>query len=130
MIAKLIWQIDRLALIKLDNNSRQIQVHRVVQTVVNERMTEDDKAAARRVVHQVLVEVRPQGDVDDPQTWPRYRLIWPHLRPSQAELSAEAPVRQLLIERVRYIRQREDLARAQRRAEEIERAWKAMLDGS
>ena len=66
MIARLIWQIDRLALIKLDNTSRQIQVHSVVQTVVNERMTEDDKAAARRVVHQVLVEIRPQGDVDDP----------------------------------------------------------------
>ena len=128
MIARLIWQIDRLALIKLDNTSRQIQVHSVVQTVVNERMTEEDKAAARRVVHQALVEVRPQGDVDDPQTWPRYRLIWPHLRPSQAELSDVAPVRQLLIERVRYIRQREDLARAERRGREIERAWKAMLE--
>jgi hypothetical protein len=127
MIARLIWQIDRLALIKLDNNSRQIQVHSVVQTVVNERMKEEDKAAARRVVHQLLVEVRPQGDVDDPQTWPRYRLIWPHLRPSEAELSDEAPVRQLLIERVRYIRQREDLARAQRRADEIQTAWMSML---
>jgi cellulose biosynthesis protein BcsQ len=128
MIARLIWRIDRLALIKLDNNSRQIQVHSVVQTVVDERMKEDEKVAARRVVHQLLVENRPQGDVDDPQTWPRYRLIWPHLRPSKAELSDEAPVRQLLIERVRYIRQREDLARAQRRAEEIQASWKTMLD--
>ena len=79
MIARLIWQIDLLALIKLDNNARQIQVHRVVQAVVNERMSEEERAAARRVVHQLLVEVRPQGDVDDPRTWPRYRLIWPHL---------------------------------------------------
>ena len=127
MIARLIWQIDRLALIKLDNNSRQIQVHSVVQTVVDERMKAEEKATARRVVHQLLVEVRPQGDVDDPQTWPRYRLIWPHLRPSQAELSNEVPVRQLLIERVCYMRQREDLARAQRRAEEIQTAWRRML---
>ena len=76
-----------------------------------------------------MVEFRPQGDVDDPQTWPRYRLIWPHLRPSEAVWSAEARVRQLLIERVRYIRQREDLERGQRRAEEIEEAWKIMLAG-
>ena len=39
MIARLVRQIDLLALIKLDNNNRQIQVHRVVQTVVSDRMT-------------------------------------------------------------------------------------------
>ena len=127
MIARLIRQIDLLALIKLDNNAQQIQVHRVVQAVVNERMSEEKKEAARRAVHQLVVAARPEGDVDDPQTWPRYRLIWPHLTPSQAMLSTEAPVRQLLIERVRYIRQRDDLARGRRRAEEIERAWKNML---
>jgi MinD-like ATPase involved in chromosome partitioning or flagellar assembly len=128
MIAKLIRNIDVLALIKVDNNVQQIQVHRVVQAVVNERMSDEEKAARRSAVHQVLVEVRP-GDVDDPQTWPRYRLIWPHLRPSEAMWSAEARVRQLLIERVRYIRQREDLERGQRRAEETERAWTIMLSG-
>ena len=41
--------------------------------------------------------------------------------------SAEPRVRQLLIERVRYMRQREDLERGRRRAEEIEAAWKTML---
>lgn len=127
MIARLIRQADLFALIKLDNNAQQIQVHRVVQTVVSEHMDEPDKAAARRVVHQVVVEVRPQGDIDDPQTWQRYRLIWPHLRPSEAMWSTEAPVRQLLIERVRYMWQREDLKRGRRRAGEIEAAWKTML---
>ena len=42
-------------------------------------------------------------------------------------MSDEAPVRQLLIERVRYIRQREDLARAERRGREIQTAWQRML---
>ncbi len=127
MIARLIRRVDLLALIKLDNNAQQIQVHRVVQAVVNERMSDGDKATARRVVHQLVVEVRPQGDVDDPQTWPRYRLIWPHLRPSEATLSSVARVRQLLIERVRYMWQREDLNRGRRRAKEIESSWLTML---
>jgi MinD-like ATPase involved in chromosome partitioning or flagellar assembly len=127
MIARLIWQIDQLALIKFDNNARQIQVHRVVQAVVNLRMSDHAKATARQVVHQLLVEVRPQGEVDDPQTWSRYRLIWPHLRPSEAMWSSEPHVRQLLIERVRYMRQREDVQRGRRRAEEIEAAWTTML---
>jgi MinD-like ATPase involved in chromosome partitioning or flagellar assembly len=126
MIARLIWQIDRLALIKLDNNARQVQVHQVVQAIVNERMSEEAKETARLVVHQLVVEIR-QGEVDDPQTWPRYRRIWPHLRPSRAEWSAEPRVRQLLIDRVRYIWQREDLERGRRRGEEIQAVWKAML---
>jgi MinD-like ATPase involved in chromosome partitioning or flagellar assembly/tetratricopeptide (TPR) repeat protein len=129
MITRLIRQIDLLALIKLDNNARQIQVHRVVQAVVNERLTSEEKAAVRRAVHQIVVAARPEGEVDDPQTWPRYRLIWPHLRPSGAMWSAETSVRQLLIDRVRYIWIRDDLARGRRRAREIERAWTAMLAG-
>jgi len=127
MIAGLIRQIDLLALIKLDNNAHQIQVHGVVQAVVNVRMEEAEKAAARRDIHRLLVAARPEGEVDDPQTWARYRLIWPHLRPSDATSSTDALVRQFMIERVRYLRERGDTARARRRAEEIEGTWKAML---
>ena len=37
----------------------------------------------------MLIAARPKGDVDDPQMWPAYRQIWPHLRPSQAELDPQ-----------------------------------------
>ena len=129
MVSRLLRQIDRLALIKLDNSERQLQVHRVVQAVVNERMAGEQRRAARRDVHQLLVAARPSGDVDDPQMWPDYRLIWLHLTPSGAMWSDEERVRQLLIERVRYLRQRDDLERGARRAAEIEKAWMAMLAG-
>jgi len=127
LIARLIRQIDVLALIKVDIQARQVQVHPMVQAVVTERVTEEEKAAARRAVHWVLVAARPEGDVDDPDMWPRYRLIWPHLAPSAAMRSAHVPVRQLLIDRVRYLWQRHDLDRALRRTQEIERAWQEML---
>jgi hypothetical protein len=42
-------------------------------------------------------------------------------------LSEQAPVRQLLIKRVRYLRERSDLVRGRRRAEEIQEAWQGML---
>jgi MinD-like ATPase involved in chromosome partitioning or flagellar assembly/tetratricopeptide (TPR) repeat protein len=129
MIASLTRQIDLLALIKVDNNNRQIQVHRVVQAVVRDRMSEEETTAAREAVHAMVVDARPEGDVDDPQTWRRYRAIWPHLTPSEAMWSADTEVRQLLIERVRYIRQRDDLERGKRRALEIQRAWRSMLSG-
>jgi MinD-like ATPase involved in chromosome partitioning or flagellar assembly len=127
MIAELIWQVDLLALIKVDTNAQQIQVHRVVQAVIHERMTEEEKETARHAVHRLLAAAWPAEDVDDPHTWPRYRLIWPHLTPSGAMWSAETPVRQMLIERVRYLQQRDDLERGRRRAEEIQEAWQRML---
>jgi tetratricopeptide (TPR) repeat protein len=129
MIARLTRQIDLLALIKVDNNNRQILVHGVVQAVVRDRMSDEETASARLAVHQMVVDARPEGDVDDPQTWRRYRAIWPHLTPSMAMWSADTRVRQLLIERVRYLRQRDDLERGKRRAEEIQRAWRSMLSG-
>lgn len=130
MISRLIRQIDVLALIKLDNNARQIQVHRVVQAIVYERMSEANQERARQSVHQLVVAARPpEGDVDDPETWPRFRLIWPHLSPSGAMWSEDEQVRDLLIERVRYLWQRDDLERGQRRAVEIQGAWRTMLAG-
>jgi tetratricopeptide (TPR) repeat protein len=127
MINKLIRPIDQLALIKLDYSAGQMQVHQVVQEVVRQRMSEAELDAARRDVHQILISVRPQKDVDDPTMWAQYRMMWPHLTPSRAHRSDKPQVRDLLVDRVRYLRQRDDLERGRRRAEEIQRAWKDML---
>jgi tetratricopeptide (TPR) repeat protein len=127
MITRLIRQIDLLALITVDYSARQVQVHQVVQEVVRQHMSEAQLSSARRDVHQILISVRPLGDVDDPGMWPVYRMIWPHLTPSQAHRSVKPQVRDLLVDQVRYLRQRDDLERGRRRAEEIKRAWTAML---
>ena len=65
--------------------------------------------------------------MDDPQLWPAFRQIWPHLRPSQAELSTREQVRDLLVDRVRYLYLRDDLEPGYRRGQTIERAWLPML---
>jgi MinD-like ATPase involved in chromosome partitioning or flagellar assembly/tetratricopeptide (TPR) repeat protein len=126
MIGRLVTQIDSLALIKVEQTARQLVVHRVVQTVVRERMSQAQQLAARRHVHEALVGIRP-GGVDDPREWPAYRQIWPHLRPTQAELSEKEQVRELLLDRVRYLRQRDDFGAGNRRAESIDEAWSEML---
>jgi len=128
MIAKLVNHIDRLALISVERTERQVAVHRVVQTVVRERMTATELRAARRDAHELLAEIRPRNGVDEPQTWSQYRQIWPHLRPAEAELSAKEQVRDLLLDRVRYLRLRDDLEPGNRRALAVERTWRAMLD--
>ena len=126
VIGRLVNEINRLALIKLDSGAGQMVVHMLVQEVVRERMSPEELAAARRDVHSILVAARPLEDVDDSATWDFYRPIWPHLTPSQAMSSDEEAVRQLYIDRIRYLWIRGDLERARRIATEVEACWTAM----
>ena len=61
MIARLVNQIDLLALIKVDYSARQIQVHRVVQTVVRERMSDEELEIARDDAHTAAGRRASQG---------------------------------------------------------------------
>jgi tetratricopeptide (TPR) repeat protein len=130
MIARAVQEINRLALIKLDTSLRQIVVVSLVQQAVRDRMTPEQRESARRDVHLLLVAARPRRDVDDPETWPRYRLIWPHLEPSAAMTSQQEDVRQLLIDRVRYLSLRADLERGRSLAVEVEAWWRAMEEAT
>ncbi|MCM4080158.1 FxSxx-COOH system tetratricopeptide repeat protein [Paractinoplanes hotanensis] len=124
----LIQQINRLALLKLDVGGGQIHVHRIVQHVVRQRMTPEQIEEARRQVHLVLAAARPTGEVDDPENWPRFRQLWPHLEVSRAYLSREEPVRRLIIDRVRYVWQSGGYNDGRRLAEEYVRRWTELRD--
>jgi MinD-like ATPase involved in chromosome partitioning or flagellar assembly/tetratricopeptide (TPR) repeat protein len=127
VIGRLIREIDRLALIKLDHNSGLIHVHRLVQTVVQDRMSPEQIAAARHDVQQVLAAARPSRSIDNPETWARFRQLWPHLTPAQVMTSPAEPVRQLFLDRIRYIWHRSDLGRGRELAAEVEATWEEML---
>lgn len=132
----LVQQINRLALLRLDqrpassgdgDRSGRILIHRVVQNVVRDRMTEEELAQARLQVHQVLAKARPEGEIDEQQHWPRFRLLWPHLDASGAVHSTDEAVRQLFIDRVRYYYVQADLATGRSRAEQVARVWERQL---
>ena len=128
VIGRVVHEASKLALLKVDASARQIQIHRLVQAVIRNRMTDESAESARRDVHHVLVGSRPEQDVDDPASWPRFRMIWPHLTPSDARSSNEEQVRQLYIERVRYLWVLGDLDRARTLAEEVAARWEAALE--
>jgi tetratricopeptide (TPR) repeat protein len=128
LLAGMVQRINRLALLKHDTQARQIQVHRVIQAVVRDRMSELDLHDARHQVHLVLARSRPGGEVDDPDNWPRLRTLWPHLRVSQAVDCRDELVRQLLIDRVRYLWRRGDLAQGVEFGRDIESRWVSRLE--
>ena len=114
--ASLVQQINRLSLLRLDQRGDriargervppglavdrspggQVLIHRLLQHVVRSRMTEAELTEARHQVHLVLGAARPDGEVDDPETWQRFRILWPHLEPSNAVECSDESVRRLI----------------------------------
>ncbi|MEV5846733.1 FxSxx-COOH system tetratricopeptide repeat protein [Streptomyces sp. NPDC051985] len=129
LIGRVVREIRQLALAKVDQISRSIQVHRLVQAVIRSQMTEEDRRVARHTVHEVLRGARPKGDepTDNRENWPQFDIIWPHLSASDIRNCTEAEPRRLLIDRVRYLWKRGEFPRAQRLAEELLLHWREPL---
>ena len=129
VLARLIREMSRYSLAKVDRGSNAISMHRLVQAAIRNQMETRQRNATTHEAHKVLVGARPrQGDTDDPENWPRYDLIWPHLEPSRAWDCDEVDTRQLLIDRVRYLWKRGDFQEALRTGRELEEKWREKLE--
>jgi MinD-like ATPase involved in chromosome partitioning or flagellar assembly len=140
----LVQQMSRLALLRVDQRGErrlggdwldrlqggQVIVHRVLQYVVRARMSEEEQDQAKHQIHLMLAAARPQGEVDDPNLWPGYRVLVPHLDVSGARSCTSEHVRQLLIDRVRYNYLRGNTSRGRELAEEFEQEWTRQLEST
>ena len=127
VMGRVVQEMAKLSLIKLDINANQIHVHRIVQAVIRSRMKPEELDAARAEVQQILVAARPSREVDDPSTWSRYGQLWPHLASAEVVSSDDNAVRQLIIDRVRYIWVLSDFERGRNEAIAAESRWRERL---
>ncbi|WP_426505177.1 FxSxx-COOH system tetratricopeptide repeat protein [Dactylosporangium sp. McL0621] len=124
----LVQRLNRLALIKLDQQGRQIQVHQLLQAALRVRMTDEESAEVRSEAHVILAGSRPPGEVDDPDVQTRLRVLWPHLDTTDAIESDNPEIRQLVIDRVRYIWVLGGYDQGLKMAREADAAWTAQLE--
>ena len=128
VLGRVIREISRLALIKVDQGNNSISIHRLVQAVIRSQMTEDEQEAVCHQIHEILVGARPRrGETDDPGNWERYDIIWPHLEPSRAAECNQENTRQLLIDHVRFLYRRGEYDAGLVLARGLETRWEQQL---
>lgn len=127
LMPRLVQEISKLHLLKLDSATNEIQVHQLIQAVIRGAMSPEALAATQADVQQLLLAARPRRDVDESATWSRYRLLWPHLAPAAVVSSPDDKVRRLIVDRVRYIYVLRDLDRGVAEASEAIARWDKML---
>ncbi|WNO75880.1 FxSxx-COOH system tetratricopeptide repeat protein [Streptomyces sp. AM8-1-1] len=133
MLGKVIQMLNRFALAKVDPADSSIQVHRLVQAAVRAGLSPEEQETAKHEVHRILAEARPaegadrDNPVNDPKSWPYFEQIWPHLEPSGLEACDEENVRQLMVDRVRYLLKRGELEAARIKGSELNETWSEKL---
>jgi hypothetical protein len=125
VLSQIIRDIARFGLAKVDQDNNDVEVHRLVQASIRDWMqTKQYREDTCHIVHSILVGTRPrQGDTDNPENWPRFDLIWPHLTPSEAAECIEEDTRQLLMDRLRYLWKRGELELALRFGKDLAELW-------
>jgi tetratricopeptide (TPR) repeat protein len=73
-----IRELGRYALVRVDNFTKTLQVHRLIQRLLREDMTPETAETMQHEVHLMLAHDDPATDDDDPanqELWPKYREL-------------------------------------------------------
>ncbi|WP_156249748.1 FxSxx-COOH system tetratricopeptide repeat protein [Lentzea aerocolonigenes] len=102
-LAKAIRDINRYGLAKIDHGNNTIQLHRLVQLVLRNRvMAPQVQAQMKHGAHQLL-SGRDPNDPESARHWPRYRELLPHAYAADIVDCEDGWVRQLAINLMRYL---------------------------
>jgi TIR domain/Tetratricopeptide repeat/AAA domain/NB-ARC domain len=128
VLGKVVREISRFSLAKIDQGNNTIQVHPLVQEVIRSGMEEDLRTKSRHDIHKILLSGRPQhGDTDDPESWPNLEKILPHVKSSAAAICDDQNVRQMLTDLVRYQWKRGSFDSALAAGKELTASWRDKL---
>ncbi|MCD9875640.1 FxSxx-COOH system tetratricopeptide repeat protein [Streptomyces guryensis] len=101
-LGQAIREISRYSLARVHRHETTLLMHRLVQTAVSSRMTDDERSVMLRAAHLLLASNDPNAP-DNAQHWQRYSSLHPHVLVSGAERSDEGWVRNLVVNEVIYL---------------------------
>ena len=116
-LARAIRDINRYGLARIDHGNNTIQLHRLVQLVLRNRITTPTmRTQMRHGAHQLLANLDP-NDPESGRSWPRYRELLPHAYAANVVNCTDSWVRQLVINLMRFLFQWGDHDEATRLAQ-------------
>ncbi|WP_406063420.1 FxSxx-COOH system tetratricopeptide repeat protein [Micromonospora sp. NBC_00860] len=97
-----IREINRYALAKIYHRTNSIEMHRLVQAVLIDRLDDAEQATMRHSAHLMLADSDP-NDPNSPANWRAYADLYPHVIAAQAFRSIDPWVQQLVDNISRYL---------------------------
>lgn len=121
-LSRAIGSLGRYALVRVDNTSRTIQVHRLIQALLRDELDIETHKRIRAEVHALLAGAAAPNP-ESPATWPRYLELLAHATSAGVASSHSPAVRQFALRLLRYLRASGNYASAQDTAKRLVEQW-------
>ncbi|MEV4568597.1 FxSxx-COOH system tetratricopeptide repeat protein [Nonomuraea sp. NPDC049419] len=125
LTSRVIRELGRYALVKIDSANRTIQVHRLIQALLRDDLPKTEHAAMRGEAHLLLAAAVASFEPDDNAAWPRYAALLGHVSPAGVHHSRDSRTRRFALSIVRYLYSSGDFKSAQTLVELFIAQWQA-----
>jgi hypothetical protein len=116
--------LARQSLARIDD--RGLQMHRLTQAILRDRLT-PERAAATRMQTEAMLAASNPGEPDNPATWPRWARLMPHLLHADLAATDSPGLRQLGCDGCWYLLARGDIPTAYDLAIDLRQQWRERL---
>jgi hypothetical protein len=123
-VRRAVRDLGRFALVQLDIGRDLLRVHSLVRALIRDATPEDERPAVEKHAHAILAAANP-GDPDNQLNWPAHGQIAPHVEPAGLVYSLEQPVRQVVLDHVRYLWAIGDFSGSRKAGESAVDVWRA-----
>ncbi|HEX6358532.1 FxSxx-COOH system tetratricopeptide repeat protein [Actinophytocola sp.] len=101
-LGRAIREINRYSLAKLDHRNDTLQLHRLVQMVLRNKLSPEEQERVRHTAHLLLANRDPKMP-ESVDNWARYAELLPHVRAVDARNCTDQWVRHMAINVVHYL---------------------------
>jgi hypothetical protein len=124
LLSRAIRELGRFALVKIEG--RTILVHRLIQALLRDELSQEEQASYRHEVHMILAAASPAAPTSA-ALWSRYNELVAHVASPATELAScrDPSVREFVLRVIRYFYLSGDLASCRTFAERFIKQWTA-----
>jgi tetratricopeptide (TPR) repeat protein len=100
-LSRAVREINRYSLARIDHRNDTLQLHRLVQLVLRNKLAPDQQERVQHIAHLLLANRDPRSPYST-EHWPVYADLLPHVRVVEAHTCSDPWVRRLVINTIIY----------------------------